>query len=83
MLLDWTSEADIADVKAASPAAGGFELVLGADVCYGQQALPALFSCAAALLARTPSAAFLLGTGVPMGCIACQCCTAGGCPSSP
>ena len=61
MLLDWTSETDIAAVKAASPAAGGFELVLGADVCYGQQALPALFSCAAGLLAHTPSAAFLLG----------------------
>ena len=48
-------------VKAASPAGDGFELVLGADVCYGQQALPALFSCAAALLARTSTAAFLLG----------------------
>ena len=61
MQLDWTSEADTAVVRAASPAGRGFELVLGADVCYGQQALPALFSCAAALLARTSSAAFLLG----------------------
>lgn len=61
MQLDWTSADDIVAVKAASPAGDGFELVLGADVCYGQQALPALFSCAAALLARTSTAVFLLG----------------------
>lgn len=61
MLLDWTSAADIATVKAASPGGRGFDLVLGADVAYGQQALPALFTCAAALLQHTPDAAFLLG----------------------
>ena len=32
-----------------------------ADVCYGQNALPALFTCAAALLRRGPHAAMLLG----------------------
>lgn len=30
-------------------------------MCYGQNALPALFMCAAALLRRTPGAAMLLG----------------------
>ena len=47
-------------LKAAAPD-GGFDLLLGADVAYGQQALPALFSCASQLLAQTPEAAFLLG----------------------
>lgn len=61
MLLDWTSAADIAAVRAASPGGAGYDLLLGADVAYGQQALPALFSCAAQLLARMPAAAFLLG----------------------
>ncbi len=61
MLLDWTFAADIAAVRAASPGGAGYDLLLGADVAYGQQALPALFSCAAQLLARVPAAAFLLG----------------------
>ena len=41
MLCEWTSAADLAAVRAAGPS-GGYDLVLGADVCYGQSALPAV-----------------------------------------
>lgn len=61
MLLDWSSADDIAAVRAASPSGAGYNLLLGADVAYGQAALPALFSCAEQLLERSPEAAFLLG----------------------
>jgi hypothetical protein len=39
----------------------GYDLVLGADVCYSVKALPALFTAAAGLLARRPGAEFWLG----------------------
>ena len=41
MRCEWTSAEDLACVKDAGPA-GGFDLLLGADVCYGQAALPAV-----------------------------------------
>ena len=41
MLCEWTSAEDLACVRDSGPA-GGFELLLGADVCYGQAALPAV-----------------------------------------
>lgn len=41
MVCEWTSAADLEAVRAAGPV-GGFDLVLGADVCYGQSALPAV-----------------------------------------
>jgi len=39
----------------------GFDVVLGADVCYSLKALPALFGVASQLLGRTPDCKFLLG----------------------
>ena len=41
VLCEWTSASDLATVRAAGPP-GGYDLVLGADVCYGQSALPAV-----------------------------------------
>lgn len=39
----------------------GYDVILGADVCYSLNALPALFAVAARLLNCRPSARFLLG----------------------
>lgn len=39
----------------------GFELVLGADICYGLKALPFIFGTYAALLSPSPRALGLLG----------------------
>ena len=39
----------------------GFDVVLGADVCYSLKALPALFSVASQLLSKKPTSRFLLG----------------------
>ena len=38
---EWTSVEDLAAVKAAGPR-GGYDVILGADICYGQRALPAV-----------------------------------------
>lgn len=48
MVCEWTSASDLEAVRAAGPA-GGFDLVLGADVCYGQSALPAVIPTSRAL----------------------------------
>ncbi len=39
----------------------GFDIVLGADVCYSLKALPALFGVASQLLGDRPGCKFLLG----------------------
>lgn len=39
----------------------GYDVVLGADVCYSLKALPALFSVASQLLCKKPTSRFLLG----------------------
>ena len=39
----------------------GFDVVLGAVVCYSLTALPALFSVASQLLSKKPTSRFLLG----------------------
>ena len=39
----------------------GFDIVLGADVCYSLKALPALFGVASQILGRRPGCKFLLG----------------------
>ena len=41
MLCEWTSPEDLAAVRAAGPS-GGYDVIIGADICYGQQALPAV-----------------------------------------
>ena len=41
MQCEWTSAEDLASVMAAGPS-GGYDLLLGADICYGQQSLPAV-----------------------------------------
>ncbi|KAK9804741.1 hypothetical protein WJX72_002891 [[Myrmecia] bisecta] len=61
MLLDWGDVEGIEAVLAAAPDQQGFDLVLGADVCYSVKALPSLFSTAARLLSPAPGALFLLG----------------------
>ena len=58
MKLEWGCPNDIATVQAAQ--LGGYDLLLGADVCYGQQALPLLFSTALQLLSPSPASLFLL-----------------------
>lgn len=39
----------------------GYDVILGADVCYSLNALPALFAVAARLLSCRPASRFLLG----------------------
>ena len=39
----------------------GYDIILGADVCYSLNALPALFGAAARLLNCRPGCTFLLG----------------------
>ena len=41
MRCEWTSPGDLAAVRAAGPP-GGYDLIIGADICYGQQSLPAV-----------------------------------------
>ncbi len=41
MRCEWTSAEDLAAVRAAGPC-GGYDVILGADICYGQRALPAV-----------------------------------------
>ena len=36
MVLEWQSAVDVAAVRAASPGGDGFDVLLGADVCYSQ-----------------------------------------------
>ncbi len=40
MRCEWTLAEDLAAVRAAGPP-GGYDLMVGADICYGQQSLPA------------------------------------------
>ena len=41
MRCEWTSGEDLTAVRAAGPS-GGYDLIIGADICYGQQSLPAV-----------------------------------------
>ncbi len=41
MRCEWTSPEDLATVRAAGPP-DGYDLIIGADICYGQQSLPAV-----------------------------------------
>lgn len=59
--LEWNSQSDISAALAASPDKQGYDTILGADVCYSLNALPALFGVAARLLHSGPGCRFLLG----------------------
>eukprot|EP00884_Botryococcus_braunii_P004057 jgi/Botrbrau1/13652/Bobra.0292s0002.1 len=60
MQMDWANDAEIAAVKELSKDGQGFQLLLGADVCYSLNALPVLFRAASRLLSQATDAFFLL-----------------------
>ncbi|KAK9818927.1 hypothetical protein WJX74_001925 [Apatococcus lobatus] len=59
--LDWGNSEEIAHLRSLAPGGQGYDLVLGADVCYSLSALSSLFSTAAQLLSKGSASAFLLG----------------------
>lgn len=60
-VLEWKSDTDISSVLALSPEGKGYDLLLGADVCYDANAVPALLAAASRLLLRTADSVFYLG----------------------
>lgn len=52
MQLEWRSKEDVDAALAASPNGQGYDLLLGADICYNDNFIPHLFTVASRLLRR-------------------------------